>query len=276
MKGWKNQLESENTTHDWTGMTETVKQYTESDFPLTASEADSQKKKDLEKLTDKNISSDEAIERFKILFPEVSSGSIVVETSKPGSPYPFYHIRFAKDQSIGYIDVTEKGGHVLSFLAERPFTESSQDFSVIRKRAEDFLSNSGYGDTVYEESRENNSAWHFVYVRVEPEYDAKVFSDVIHLKVAKDTGSILGIDAMEYIQKEETKKQPIKKIDWKRFFHSNVKVVNEELAYVENDRFEQRLSHYLTVMMETDGVTETYIVVVDTETGEIIETEKQQ
>jgi spore germination protein len=99
---------------------------------------------------------------------------------------------------------------------------------------------------------------------------------VIHLKVAKDTGSILGIDAMEYIQKEETKKQPIKKIDWKRFFHSNVKVVNEELAYVENDRFEQRLSHYLTVMMETDGVTETYIVVVDTETGAIIETEKQQ
>ena len=257
-------------------MTETVKQYTESDFPLTASESDSQKKKDLEKLTDKNISSDEAIERFKILFPDVSSGSIVVETSKPGSPYPFYHIRFAKDQSIGYIDVTEKGGHVLSFLAERPFTESSQDFSVIQKRAEDFLSNSGYGDTVYEESRENHTAWHFVYVRVEPEYGAKVFSDVIHLKVAKDTGSILGIDAMEYIQKEETKKQPIKKIDWKKFFHSNVKVVNEELAYVENDRLEQRLSHYLTVMMETDGVTETYIVVVDTETGEIIETEKQQ
>lgn len=276
MTGWKSQLESEDTAHDWSGMTETVKQYTESDFPLTASESDSLKKRDLEKLTDKNISSDEAIERFKMLFPEVSSGSIVVETSKPGSPYPFYHIRFAKDQSIGYIDVTEKGGHVLSFLAERPFTESSLDFSVIQKRAEDFLSNSGYGDTVFEESRENNTAWHFVYVRVEPEYGAKVFSDVIHLKVAKDTGSILGIDAMEYIQKEETKKQPIKKIDWKKFFHSNVKVVNEELAYVENDRLEQRLSHYLTVMMETDGITETYIVVVDTETGEIIETEKQQ
>ena len=276
MKGWRNQLESVDSTHDWSGMTETVKQYTESDFPLTASESDSQKKRDLEKLTDKNISSEEAIERFKILFPEVSSGSIVVETSKPGSPYPFYHIRFAKDQFIGYIDVTEKGGHVLSFLAEKPFTESSLDFPVIRKKAEDFLSNSGYGDTVYEESRENNTAWHFVYVRVEPEYDAKVFSDVIHVKVAKDTGSILGIDAMEYIQKEETKKQPIKKLNWKKFFHSNVQVVNEELAYVENDRLEQRLAHYLTVTMETDGITETYIVVVDTETAEIIETEKQQ
>ncbi|WP_210469205.1 PepSY1/2 domain-containing protein [Sporosarcina sp. 6E9] len=274
--GWRNQLESVDSTHDWGGMTETVKKNTESDFPLTASESDSQKKKDLEKLTDKNISGDEAIERFKILFPEVSSGSIVIETSKPGSPYPFYHIRFAKDQSVGYIDITEKGGHVLSFLAERPFTESSLEYSVIQKRAEDFLSNSGYEDTVYQESRENHTAWHFVYVRVEPEYDAKVFSDVIHLKVAKDTGNILGMDAMEYIQKEETKKQPIKKIDWKKFFHSNVQVVNEELAYVENDRLEQRLSHYLTVVMENDGVTETFVVVVDTETGEIIETEKQQ
>jgi len=231
--GWQNQLESVDSNHDWAGMTETVKQYTESDFPLTASESDSQKKKDLQKLTDKNITSDEAVERFKVLFPEVSTGSLVVETSKPGSPYPFYHIRFAKDQSIGYIDITEKGGHVLSFLAERPFTESSLEFSVIQKRAEDFLSNSGYEDTVYEESRENNTAWHLVYVRVEPEYGAKVFSDVIHIKVAKDTGNILGLDAMEYIQKEDTKRQPINKIDWNTFFQSNVQVVNEELAYVE-------------------------------------------
>ena len=65
-------------------------------------------------------------------------------------------------------------------------------------------------------------------------------------------------------------------MNWKKFFHSNVQVVNEELAYVENDRLEQRLAHYLTVTMETEGITETYIVVVDTETGEIIETEKQQ
>ena len=38
--------------------------------------------------------------------------------------------------------------------------------------------------------------------RVEPEYEAKVFSDTIHLKVAKDNGDIIGLDAMEYIRKE--------------------------------------------------------------------------
>ena len=273
--GWANQLESADAGHDWTGMSDTVKQYTESDFPLTASESDSMKKKELQTITDKKITSDEAIERFKIILPELSSGSITVETSKAGSPYPFYHLRFAEDESIGYIDITEKGGHVLSFLTERPFAKSSLDFDVIQKKAEDFLSNSGYGDTVFEEARENNTAWHFVYLRVEPEYDAKVFSDAIHLKVAKDTGSIVGLDAMEYIQKENTKKQKIVKKDWKKFFHSNVSVMEEELAYVENDRLDQRLAHYLTVTMDVSGHVETYVVVVDTETSEVIKTEKQ-
>ena len=32
--GWANQLESIDTDHDWSGMSDSVKQYTESDFPL--------------------------------------------------------------------------------------------------------------------------------------------------------------------------------------------------------------------------------------------------
>ena len=66
------------------------------------------------------------------------------------------------------------------------------------------------------------------------------------------------------------------KKNWKEFFHPNVEVVNEELAYVENDRLEQRLTHYLTVTMKVNETIETYVVVVDTETSEIIKTEKQQ
>lgn len=275
IESWGNQLDSIDAGHDWDGLRETVKQYTESDFPLTASESDSMKKKELQTLNDKKVTREEAIERFKLLFPDVSNSSIVVEPSQPGSPYPFYHIRFAEDQSIGYIDITEKGGHVLSFLAERPFGKEVQSFEFIQEKAETFLSNSGYGDTVLEEARENNTAWHFVFVRIEPEHEAKVFSDVIHLKVAKDTGGIIGIDAMEYIRKETLEPQEIVKQNWKDFFHSNVEVVEEELAYVENDRLEQRLAYYLTVKMDVDDQVDTYVVVIDTETAEVIKTEKQ-
>ncbi|WP_318617319.1 PepSY1/2 domain-containing protein [Sporosarcina sp. YIM B06819] len=276
MDEWKNRLDSTEKGHDWAGMGTAVKQYTESDFPLTASESDSMKKKDLRDMADAKVSSEEAVDQFKRLFPSVSNEIIGVETSKPGSPYPFYHIRFAENQSIGYVDITEKGGHVLSFLSERPFGKKSLPFDDIQKNAEKFLKDAGYKDLVYEESRENNTAWHFVYVRVEPEYKAKVFSDVIHLKVAKDNGGIVGLDASEYIRKEKTAPQPIVKMDWKKFFHSNVTVAKEELAYVENDRLEQRLTHYLTVTVDENGEIGTYAVIIDTETSEVIKTEKLQ
>lgn len=272
---WRNQLDSINVEHNWDGLRETVKQYTESDFPLTASESDSQKKKELKNLTEQKVTREEAMKRFKILFPDVSNSSVVVEQSQPGAPYPFYHIRFAEDQTIGYIDITEKGGHVLSYLAERPFGEEVQSLEFIQKKAETFLANAGYKDTVLEESRENNVAWHFVFVRKEPEYGAKVFSDVIHLKVAKDTGEIIGLDAMEYIQKETLGRQEIVQQDWQQFFHKNVTVVEEELAYVENNRLEQRLAFHLIVKMEVDHQVDTYAVLVDTETAEVIKTEKQ-
>lgn len=276
MDEWRNRLDTVESGHDWAGMGTMVKQYTESDFPLTASESDSMKKKDLKNLKDSKVTSEDAVKRFKSLFPGVSNEIIGVETSKPGAPYPFYHIRFAENESVGYIDITEKGGHVLSYLAERPFGKESLPFEEIKQKTEAFLKEAGYTDLVYEESRENNTAWHFVYVRVEPEYKAKVFSDVIHLKVAKDTGGIVGLDASEYIRKEKTAVQPIREMDWKTFFHEDVNVVKEELAYVENDRLEQRLSHYLTVTRDEHGEIGTYVVIVDTETGEVIKTEKMQ
>ncbi len=274
MDEWQSHLDATKSDHDWAGMGTMVKQYTESDFPLTASESDSMKKKDLKNLKDPKVTSEEAIERFRKLFPGVSNEIIGVETSQPGAPYPFYHIRFAENQSVGYIDITEKGGHVLSYLSERPHSKESLPFEDIKKKTEAFLKEADYTDVVYEESRENHTAWHFVYVRVEPEYKAKVFSDVIHLKVAKDTGEIVGLDASEYIREEKTASQPIHEFDWKTYFHTDVNIVKEELAYVENDRLEQRLSYYLTVTKEEHGKIGTYVVIVDTETGEVIKTER--
>lgn len=85
-------------------------------------------------MADAKVTSDEAVDRFKRLFPSVSNDIISVESSKPGSPYPFYHIRFAENQSIGYIDITEKGGHVLSFLSERPLARKVYRLRIFRKR----------------------------------------------------------------------------------------------------------------------------------------------
>ncbi|WP_252505068.1 PepSY1/2 domain-containing protein [Sporosarcina sp. Marseille-Q4943] len=271
---WTQRLDASNPNVAWSNMGTSVKQYTEADFPLTASESDAMKKKELKNIDDAKVTQAEAVDRFKTLFPQVSNDVIGVERSKPGSPYPFYHIRFSDGESIGYIDITEKGGHVLSYLSERPFGKTALPFEDIKRTAEEFLKAAGYKDVVYEESRENNTSWNFVFVREEPFYGAKVFSDVIHLKLAKDTGDIIGLNAAEYIRKEKLHRQSIKKMDWNEFFHKDVRIVENELAYVENDRLEQRLAHYLKVTRDENGHTGTYNVIVDTETSEVIKTEK--
>lgn len=273
--GWRDQLESVDAGADWNAMRETVQQYTEADFPLTASESDALKKKELQKLTDEVITQEEAVERFKTLFPEVKDTSLAVETSEPGAPYPFYHIRFAYNRSIGYMDVTEKGGHMLSFLVDRTFDDHVLPYEDIEEAATTFLENAAYDDLVLQEARENDTVWHFVFVRQDPVFQAKVFSDVIHVKVAKDDAEIVGLNAMEYIQKEEVKEQPIVAQNWNTFFQPNVSVMEEELAYVENARFEQRLAYRLLLTQEIGETLHTYVVIVDTETGEVIKTEKE-
>ena len=50
--------------------------------------------------------------------------------------------------------------------------------------------------------------------------------------------------------------------------------MREELAYVENERLDQRLAYYLTVTRDENGQTGTYNVIVDTENSEVIKTEK--
>ena len=133
MDDWMNRLNASNSDFDWSHMGASIKQYTEADFPLTASESDAMKKKELRDIDDAKVTQAEAIERFKTLFPQVSNDVIGVEKSKPGSPYPFFHIRFADGESIGYIDITEKGGHVLSYLSERPFGKKALPFEDLKE-----------------------------------------------------------------------------------------------------------------------------------------------
>lgn len=274
IKSWLEALDNPQPNKDWSKLGQSAKQYTESDFPLTASESDHKKKRELQTLEDQAITRNQAVAKFKKLFPQYANASIQVDKSEPGSPYQFYHIRFAYDGTVGYADITEKGGHLLSFLGERPVGRNRLPFDQLQQMAGTFLKQSGYGDTVYEEARENNNAWHMSFVRVEPEHGAKVYSDIIHLKITKDDGSIVGLNAMEYIQKEKLKSQKITKINWNEFFNDGVTVVNDELAYVENDHLEQRLAHNLTVTRDEHGVMGTYRVVVDAETGDLIKTER--
>ena len=270
---WFAQLESEKPDKRWADLGQAVKTYSESDFPLTASEHDEQKKKDLKNLNDEPIGRDGALSRFKELFPDYDGATVHVSQSEPDAPYPFYHIRFQDGARIGYADFTERGGHLLSLLVERPVGEDVLPEADIRGRAEKFLRQAGYDDLVFEESRENSHYWHLSFVRVDPDTGGKVFADGVQVKLAKDDGEVLGVNTMEYIQKEKIKAQPINPFDPEEFFADGTEVHSEELGYTANEELVQRLCHLLVVTRKTGGRTDTYRLMVDTETGEVLKSE---
>ena len=256
---------------NWKSLGNSVKAYTESDFPMTASETDQQKKRDLQHIQDTEITSDEAQERFIKLFPEFKDAKIHITESSEDAPYPFYHIKFHEGLRIGYADLTKKGGHILSFLLERPFDKTTITVQQMKDKSAEYMKTLGFSDTEMVEYRENSVAWHLSFARRDESNDALIYADGLQLKIAKDNGELLGLNAMEHIQKEKIDKQEIIPLDKAELFSNNFFVEEERLAYVENKQLQQRLAYQILARNDSIG---TYKIYIDTENHEVLHADK--
>ncbi len=245
-----------------------IKEYREADFPLTASESDYQKKKELAHLEEKEVTKQQAVARIKELLPTLEGATFTVSTNAKDAAYPFYHIQFVRGARLGYADVTKKGGHILSFLIERPTGEQNISQQQAKQSAEDFLKQVGYTDTKFIEVRENHEAWHFVFSRVAN--DAIVYPDSVQIKVAKDEREILGFNAMEYIQKEKLPSQGFAPLDVTKIFGQDVQLEPAVKIYTENDAFE--LIPAYEVIARQYG--ETFRLVIDAQKHKVLQMEQ--
>ena len=270
---WQKEVKSAEPSEQWTKMSDTVKGYSESDFPLTASESDDQKKKDLQAIKDKTVNEKQVVNQMKEMFPTLKNAKVVVSSSKSGAAYPFYHVSFNEGIRTGYTDYTKKGGHLLSMLIERPIGENRISQEQMKEKATNAVKKYGFEDVELVESRENHLVWHVVFVRLDPENKARIYADAIQLKVAKDDGEILGVNTMEYIQKESLPEQKIVPVTWNEYFTDQVSIQSEVLAYTENDQLQQRLCFELMVLKETKDQSHTFRILVDTETHEVLKSE---
>lgn len=269
---WLKEVESKEPNTSFNNVKKNLKDYGESDFPLTLSESDWQKKVALEALQDSLITEKEALEKVKTLFPHIKDATFTVTKSSDEAPYPFYHIQFHQGIRLGYADITEKGGHLLSYLVERPVDEAKLSQDEILKKAEEHLKKLGMNDVAFVESRENHLAWHVTFARVNPNDKALIYADGVQLKLAKDTGELLGANAMEYIQKENIKPQTAKPIDWNTFFQDDVRVEEVKNIYTDNGQFDQRLC-YQVIAVRGGENSETFRVVIDAENHDVLKVE---
>lgn len=272
MDVWLRQVDTKNPNTTFDNVQKTLKDYSEKDFPLTLSESDWQKKIELKALQDSVITEKEALEKVKQLFPILKDATFTVTKSSDTAPYPFYHIQFHQDIRLGYVDLTEKGGHLISYLVERPVDEARLSQDEIMKKAEENVKRLGMSDVAFVESRENHQAWHVTFARVHPGDNALVYADGVQLKLAKDTGELLGVNAMEYIQAETIKPQTAKPIDWKTFFDDDVKVQEVRNIYTDNGSYEQRLC-YEVIAVRDKNAQETFRIVIDAENHNVLKVE---
>ncbi|MFJ8511982.1 PepSY1/2 domain-containing protein [Lysinibacillus xylanilyticus] len=272
MDVWLQQVDTKNPKTTFDNVQKTLKDYSEKDFPLTLSESDWQKKIELKALQDSVITEKEALEKVKQLFPILKDATFTVTKSSDTAPYPFYHIQFHQDIRLGYVDLTEKGGHLISYLVERPVDEARLSQDEIMKKAEENVKRLGMSDVAFVESRENHQAWHVTFARVHPGDNALIYADGVQLKLAKDTGELLGVNAMEYIQAETIKPQTAKPIDWKTFFDDDVKVQEVRNIYTDNGSYEQRLC-YEVIAVRDKNAQETFRIVIDAENHNVLKVE---
>lgn len=273
LKKWSNNHTTDLKDSPFLNASKQLKTYNETDFPLTASESDYEKKRDLQHLKDEKITKNEAIQKFKQYFPKIDDAMVTVTKSSDDAPYPFYHIQFIHGPKIGYADITENGGHLLSFLLERPVKKHPLSHEEIADAAQKFMKNVGYTDVVISESRENHEAWHYVFTRVYGDDQALVYPDSIQVKVAKDNAEILGVNAMEYIQEETIKEQGEVPIDWESFFTEQVTIEETKKIYTANARLELRKCYEVIAKLNNRSQ-DTFRVVIDAETHEVIKNEK--
>jgi spore germination protein len=243
-----------------------IKSFSEQSFPVTASESDYEKKKNLEHITEAPITKQQAQERFFTLFPELKDATLTISLNKDDAPYEFYHIQFVRGSRIGYVDILKNGGELISMLVDRPIQEQQISQEQAREHAEKFLKHLNIKDVKFVEVRENHEVWHFVFSRLVD--NVLVYPDTIQIKVAKDKPEVLGINALEYIQKEEVETADIIPIDWETILTPNAKVQESRLVLIEGLHYEPTICVEAIVTSEIDDY-HTYRMYVNAKTAAI-------
>ena len=91
--------------------------------------------------------------------------------------------------------------------------------------------------------------------------------------MAKDNAEILGLNAMEYIQKETINEQAEIPIKWDTFFAKGATVEEVKKVYTENKDLQLRKGYEVLLRMN-NLQHDTYRIVIDTESHEVMKVEK--
>lgn len=136
------------------------------------------------------------------------------------------------DQKVN-IGVTEKGGHILWMLYNRPVKSKNIDMDQAKKKGREFLDSKGFKNMtdMYYLTEGNIATINYAYNQDK----VVIYPDLIKLKIALDTGEIVGFEAKAYIAAHTARTIPkpaISAQDARRKINPRMKVLSSGLAII--------------------------------------------
>lgn len=199
----------------------------------------------------------------KDLFGLKNDKAINIEKNGEGASIPTYTVSYHDDEKI-YMDITEQGAHPISILVDREVEEPTLSLNDGLMKAEDYIHQFEYDKMTLLQSQQYDGVG--VYTFLYEEDDVRIYPDEVMVKVALDTGEIIGFNAEGYLMNHQNRTIPDATLtleDARENVNQEVDIQEEHLALIENDLEEDVLTYeFLGTMQE-----ETYRIFINAESG---------
>ncbi len=222
--------------------------------------SDSVTNKEINGLSTNEINAEEALARMKEWFPDY----LISANGETKGEFKTFNFTLSKGETEYYAQVTKRDGILLQLNSGYTAGSSTKNEDECVTIAETFATNLGFSDMKGVWSTASNG---FVYVNLTPIMnDVIIYPDLIKVKVAQDSGEIVGWEARSwaYNHTERNNLSPeINEITARSALTSDMDVRTTKLAIIPNDYIGETLTYEF--MCVNDGAT--YYIYVNAETG---------
>jgi spore germination protein len=213
-----------------------VGHYPEVDWGPNINNMEVKKREKYKRLKGEKITPEQAKKRVAKALGRPSTEKMIVTDNNKLRDYQTYSIRYPKNKSEVYADITKIGGYMVWMVYDRPVKKSNLSFSQAKDRALRFLNRIGYSNMTpisYDETG------HIVTINfVHKEKGVFIYPEAVTVKVALDNGEITGLRANEYIfnKMNRIKQKPLlSKANARKKISPRLKVEKSNLAVIYNE-----------------------------------------
>lgn len=205
------------------------------------------------------ISEEEAVAKAKAI-----AGDIEFSVSEEPGVLPMYYLSGQKDDVTVTLGITKQGGYLEYFLSDRVVGNQNIDMTDARLIASAYLEANGYPD-MKESYYETISSVAVINYAAEQE-GYTLYPDLIKVKVALDTGEVIGVEARGYIMYHKVRTIPNVKVsdeEAKSKVNPNVDIVSISRAVIPLDNGSEKFCWQIEGRIEDRRC----LIYVNTQTG---------